>query len=184
MSDDNDTQVEEEPDHIKALREQAKSGKASEAKANELERKVAILEAGINTSTPLGQMFLKSYDGELVSDAIKEAASAVGLIEGQPDPDPAPGDPGTAEGDYAGAKKLLDGQGAAPLAEPPAKSASDQAYAARDAFLADGKRTEDAVAEGFRTLIDRAAAGDPTAMFDHDKYARDTEAYMASQQLS
>ena len=93
MSDEQNTT--EEADHIKALREKAKLADQVASEKSVLERKVAILEAGVNTTTPVGAMFLKSYDGELTTEAIKAAAAEVGLVEGQPTPEPEPGSPGS-----------------------------------------------------------------------------------------
>lgn len=50
------------------------------AEANAAKREAAFLKAGVNPDSPLGKMFTKSYDGDLSVDAIKTAASEVGLI--------------------------------------------------------------------------------------------------------
>lgn len=164
MSDDQTNEPEaedQEPDHIRNLREKAK--RADQVPV--LERKVAILEAGINTSTPLGAMFLKSYEGELTAEAIQSEAAKVGLVPGQQDPDPQPGEPGTAEAGYADTRRLLEQGDAAPH-EPPQKSATDLAFDAFANSRKEGKRTEDAQVDGFRTLIEQAAQGNPSALFN------------------
>jgi len=174
MSEDQDTTPEDEAaeaDHIKSLREKAKKADSVPA----LERKVAVLEAGINTSTPLGQMFLKSYDGELTPEAITEAASAVGLVEGQADPDPVAGEPGTAEAAHQEARSRLNQGDAAALDETP-DNAPDKAFKAYNDARKRGTRTDDARVEGFKALIQEAARGNPTAIFDDRQFAQQIEA--------
>ena len=165
------TDTPEEAEHIRNLREKAKAGDAAAAKASELERKVAVLEAGINTSTPLGQMFLKSYDGELESEAIKTAAQAVGLIEGQADPEPQPGEPGTAEAEYQNTRDVLSTGQPATIEDAP-KVAPDMAYKAYTDARKNGMRAEDAQMVGFRTLLEQAAQGNQSAIFSPSDWAR------------
>lgn len=168
MSDDQTP--EEEAEHIKNLREKAK--KADQVP--DLERKVAVLEAGVNTSTPLGKMFLKSYDGELSPEAIQAAAAEVGLVEGQRDPDPQPGEPGTAEAEYADTRQRLDQGQPAPNTEEP-RNAVDMAFGKYEQSRKEGKRAEEARTEGFKALIEQAAQGNPTAIFDEQAWARRLE---------
>lgn len=160
----------EEAEHIRNLREKAKKADA----VPQLERKVAVLEAGINTSTPLGAMFLKSYDGELTAEAITAAAAEVGLVQGQADPDPQPGEPGTAEAEYAAARNTLNQGDPAAFSEEP-KNAGDMAFKAFEDARKQGKRAEEARVDGFRTLIEQAAQGNPTALFNERQWAQRVE---------
>lgn len=171
MSDDQTQEHDDsqEPDHIRSLREKAKQADQLQSQQSALERKVAILEAGINTSTPLGAMFLKSYEGELDAEAIRAEAAKVGLVAGQPDPDPQPGEPGTAEAEYADARRRLT-QGETAPHETPQKSATDLAYKAFEDARKQGKRSEDAQVDGFRTMIEQAAQGNPTALFNERQW--------------
>lgn len=66
--------------NIQLLREKAKRYDDLEAKAAQLERKMAFMEAGVDTSTPLGAMFAKAYDGDVSNvEALKSAAQEVGV---------------------------------------------------------------------------------------------------------
>lgn len=175
MSDE--ANLEQEPEHIKKLREDAKKGREADVALSAASRKIAILEAGVPTSTPLGQMFLKSYDGELTTEAIKAEAAAIGLIEGAAPPaeTPEPGtQSGTPEAGYAEARAALDLGQAAPV-EQPTSSAVDTAYKVFDDSRKKGVRTEDARTEAFLSLISAAAQGDKSAIFDDAAYAREAD---------
>ena len=177
MSDEAGTEPENDPEHMKKLREDAKKGREADAAIAAANRKIAILEAGVPTGTPLGQMFLKSYEGELTTEAIKAEAILVGLVEGTPapDPEPEPGSvPGTPEADYSAARKQLDGGQASPV-EQPVANAVDDAYKEYDQSRKKGMRREDAQTEAALLLISRAAKGDRTAIFDEQAFAREAE---------
>ena len=176
MSDEAEFEPED-PDHIKKLREDAKKGREADAALKAAGRKIAILEAGIPTSTALGAMFLKSYDGELTAEAIKAEAAAIGLIDAKPEPTPEPDPgrtPGTPEADYSDARKQLDGGQASPV-EQPVANAVDDAYKGFDQARKSGMRTEDAQTEAALILISRAARGDKSAIFDEAAFAREAD---------
>ena len=62
---------------LKALREQAESGKQAS-------RALEFAKAGIPLDDPKTKWFLKGYDGELTADAIKAAATESGLLAAAP----------------------------------------------------------------------------------------------------
>jgi len=163
MSDEQNT-TEQEPEHIKALRDKAKAADGLASEKSQLERKVAILEAGVNTTSPVGAMFLKSYEGELTPEAIKAAAAEVGLVEGQPDPEPQPGEPGTVEHEQQQVRQGLSVGDVAPHEEP-VKSAKDRAWEVFDKSRKEGMREEDARQEAFASFIEAGMKGDSTALY-------------------
>lgn len=79
---DDDEQSEQSPvrAHIKKIEAQNKELVARVAKAENAERRLVFVEAGVNTSTLAAQDFVKAYDGELTTEAIREAAIARQLI--------------------------------------------------------------------------------------------------------
>ena len=174
MSDEAD--MNEDPEHIQKLRQDAKRGREADVALAAASRKIAILEAGISTSTPLGQMFLKSYDGELTTEAIKAEAAAIGLIDSSEAPSAKePGaDPRSPEAEYTNARGALDLGQAAPV-EQPTSNAVDNAYKIFDDARKKGTRTEEARTEAFLSLISQAARGDKTAIFDDAAYAREAD---------
>lgn len=86
MSDEPiDNDVPDQPDEgdnevIRTLRQQAKEGKAAATRAAELERKLAFIEAGVDTTKPGASYFVKGYDGPLDPEAIKAEAVSAGFL--------------------------------------------------------------------------------------------------------
>jgi len=60
------------------------------ASAKAAARELAFVKAGVDTDTKLGQLLMKSYDGELTADGIRAEAMEIGLIETPKDPEPTP----------------------------------------------------------------------------------------------
>lgn len=84
MADDLDPDAPEpEPQDnavIRELREQAKAGKAAEARAEAAERKLAFVGAGIDPDDARQKYFAQSYAGEMTKDAIRTEAEAAGFL--------------------------------------------------------------------------------------------------------
>ena len=76
------TQVGDDPSgdpNIKQLRERAKRTEDAEAALQAANRKVAILESGLDVESPIGQLFVKGYDGEFTAEALKAEAEKYGV---------------------------------------------------------------------------------------------------------
>jgi hypothetical protein len=72
--------VTPEQANLRQLREKAKRTDALEAENARLVRDLALHQAGIDISTPIGKLFLKAYDGEPTADAIRSAAAEYGVL--------------------------------------------------------------------------------------------------------
>lgn len=77
----------QQPGWRKQLEEDAKQGKEAvkaaaeaQARADAAERRAALIEAGIDVSTPIGKYFADNYKGDATVDAVKDAAGVLGLI--------------------------------------------------------------------------------------------------------
>lgn len=72
--------------HIRHLRERAEAATAAEVRAAAAERRLAVLEAGIDTDNPMGKFFVEHYDGDMTDiEALKAAATAHGIpLKGTP----------------------------------------------------------------------------------------------------
>lgn len=81
--DDPRLPAQEDPGTIRRLRAAAREGQAARKEVAALSREVAMRKAGVALDTPLGQLFVRAYDGddEGVADAWAEVA---------PPPPPAP----------------------------------------------------------------------------------------------
>lgn len=87
---------------------------AKDARIAELEKKDVMRDAGIDLTTPIGQLFLDGYKGELTVEDVKAAATATGIIkpEGQEGTEPPPADDGsTNDRRQAAAGTTAEGQG-------------------------------------------------------------------------
>ena len=74
-----------------ALRREKKGKETEKARADALEKDLAFMRAGIDTSTnPMAGYFVKGYDGELTPEAIRSKAIEVGLLAETPPPEPDP----------------------------------------------------------------------------------------------
>jgi len=145
--------------NLRQLREKAKAGEQALAKLAEFERKDAIRESGIDTNTPLGKLFLKSYDGELTADALKEAAGEYGVpIVGQaPAEDVTPPENGTEE-----RQALADGAGADTGVSPDPNQVAHENF---KADMAAGMSEEAGIGTFIATKARAAHMGDPRVIY-------------------
>jgi hypothetical protein len=73
---------DEDHDHdpdIRELRQRAKAVDRAEAETRRLERRIAILESGLDVESPIGQLWNKSYQGEVTPEALKAEAERYGI---------------------------------------------------------------------------------------------------------
>jgi len=73
--------------HLKKLEQENKELRQLKADAEAAKKKLAFVEAGVDLSSPVAEYFIKGYDGEISTDAIKSAASKLNLT---PQSAPAP----------------------------------------------------------------------------------------------
>lgn len=81
-----DADVEASP---RGLRRAANKSKKLENELSKLQRELAFTKAGINPDDPRMRYFVKGYDGELSSEAVRQAAMEAGFLQSQasgPDP--------------------------------------------------------------------------------------------------
>ena len=83
MDDDFDSESESPdsgPGDIKSLRRAANSKKQLERELEEVRKELAFARAGINLDDPKMKYFVKGYDGEMSSDAVRQAALEAGFL--------------------------------------------------------------------------------------------------------
>ena len=68
---------------IKSLRRAANSKKKLEQELASAKRELAFIKAGINPDDPKMRYFVKGYEGDLTSDAVRAAALEAGFIASQ-----------------------------------------------------------------------------------------------------
>lgn len=182
MSTDNapdptDDDRDDGDDNIARLREAAKAGRSALSEVDQLKRENALLRTGIDTSTPLGRMFAKSYDGELTVEAISTAAREVGLLGGddagdQPTTDPyQPGDDTPPPANQQIRDQLATGAGA-PAVDTNSDRGPDPTDEALRMYQEERKAVgdENARLAAFDRLIVAGANGDDRVIFDADRF--------------
>lgn len=79
MPDENDAQSGGN-DNLKELRHLADEGKKALSELESARREMAFMRAGVDTQSKLGQLLLKTYEGELTPEAITAEATELGLV--------------------------------------------------------------------------------------------------------
>jgi hypothetical protein len=74
-----DDDLADESEGIRVLRQKAKRTDVIEAELHAANRKIAILEAGLDVESPVGELFVKVYDGETSPEALRAAADKYGI---------------------------------------------------------------------------------------------------------
>lgn len=159
MSDQMGQQPIEDPDEPQGL----KDLRAKADQATTLGRKVAFLEAGVPTKTPLGAMFADAYKGELTEEAITaawaEIAPAQPAVADPPSGDTPPTpDEARLQAEQDAARR---GIGSTP-AEPHELGKVDPVLGAFDQFHADrraGLTAEKASRPVFGSILAQAMEG-------------------------
>lgn len=77
--DDDDFEAEDQTP--KALRRQANKAKKLEAELTAMRRELAFARAGLPMDDPKMSYFIKGYEGDLESDAIRSAALEAGFLQ-------------------------------------------------------------------------------------------------------
>ena len=159
-----ETEEETGDPNLRQLRKKAKDADRLTRENADLladRRELAFLKAGVDTSTPVGQLFMKAYDGELDATAIKEGYEALGMSA------PAASETGDAfEADEAGSTQerqaLASGATGDTGEQQPQPVRGEEGRAARVArdALAHGAPREDAIGVMFNELTQAAASGD------------------------
>ena len=170
----NNVESDDAPEHIKKLRAEAEQAKVLQKELEAKERQIAFLQAGVDTSSKLGQMLMKTYDGELSAEAIKAEAIEIGLVNS--------GEQVVVEevtdeqAQYQEARNNL-ANGATARYEPDAVSAQDQAFDEYNNARREGLSTADAQDLAFASFISNAANGNPTAQFNEQAWRDKSASY-------
>lgn len=81
MADPDQSEGQETQDEPSELRKAADRGRQASVENETLKRELAFAKAGIDTDSKAGKMLLKSYEGDLTSEAIKAEAEEIGLFQ-------------------------------------------------------------------------------------------------------
>jgi hypothetical protein len=105
-------------DEIRKSRSRAREAHEWKQRAEAAERQIVVRDVGIDTGSKLGQMFMKSYEGEWTAAAIQaEAEQIPGLLT--PHTPPPPDDGQRAAEEQLATQRRMAGAGTAPTAGGP-----------------------------------------------------------------
>lgn len=176
-----DPTLDNESEGIKALRadRDAKAAEAAEGRA--AKRELAMLKAGVDTESKVGQMFAAMYDGALDDPAaIKAAWDDLGVGAPAPPAEPTVNDeppPGPTESQSR--RLIAAGDGMDPqLPGEPKPPSMDDIYEDYNNLIKDGSTKEDASIAVFGQIFQQAAAGNGEYLWDEK--ARDAHRQAAS----
>lgn len=142
---------------ITKLEEAAKAAKSAES----LQKENLFLKTGLNTDSPLGKFFFENYKGDLTSEAVKAAATEIGLMEKVPE------NPPLNEGENKGTdERRALANNATPGGESPDKDPRIVAMEKAEEIIKQGGTFEQAGAGFLSTKMQAYAKGDKRAIRD------------------
>jgi hypothetical protein len=167
--------IDDSPEHIKKLRAEAESAKVLQKELEAKERQIAFLQAGVDTNSKLGQMLMKTYDGEMSPEAIRIEAAEIGLVQGEVQVENV-AEVSNDQAQFQNAREHFTGGDTAKF-EPPTRSAVDRAFDEWNDSRKSGLSSADAQDLAFASFIASAAQGDPTARFDEGEWRNKSTAF-------
>lgn len=182
--DDDSTDAPNPDDPSNALRNarRAAKGKAkAERERDEAKRELAFLKAGVDTSTPIGNLLMRNYEGDLNPEAIKAEAVAVGAlkVEAAEQPPPANSDapapsnePEVTDEERALTAERQSLAGNAPADQLPPASPYATAIKHGRERIAEGESEDRAIAAAIGDLATAALNGDKSVLWSADKQER------------
>lgn len=172
MSEETNTPPEE-GEGIKKLRAQAEEGATAKAENARLQREMAFMRAGVDTTSKPAQALIAGYSGELDTEAIKAEAAEWGLLKGEAPP-VNQYDENSPERQQQEIREQTSGQ-PAPVPPPPEVNGMDKAIKAYHDNRQKGMADETAQVQAFGEVIKAAAAGDKSTIFDPRAWAEEQE---------
>ncbi len=167
MTQENEIIEEQEQHDIKALRKAAEAGKKAQEELGNMRRELLFAKAGIDTSSKIGGLLFKTWDGEDL-DALKAEASELGLGGASTSKNEIPAD----EKEQQSFRQNLARGSAAGASELPDRDPMDEAYDLFHDARKAGTPMDDAGLAAIDRILVAAASGDKRAIFDPNDWAR------------
>ena len=129
FEDDFDESTDSADSSPRGLRRAANKSKKLENELTQMRRELAFTKAGINPDDPRMRYFVRGYDGELSSEAVRDAAIEAGFLQQQT----SSADP-TLQNAAAAQSRVMQASGGAMVED----STEDAAYARLAAAMEEG----------------------------------------------
>lgn len=164
MSDQYQDDEDQQKD-LRDLREAADRGNKATKEADALRKELAFTKAGIDTDTPLGKMFARSYDGDLDVAKVKESwAEIAPAPQGEVPVQKAPEADRVQLEETATRRNLTAGGAGDTPTEQPDPDPVERGYTEFHERMAKGERRETAAGAVIGSLIEAANRGDERAL--------------------
>lgn len=165
------------PDQFRSAHDKLRNDhQAVISERGKLEREVAMLRAGVDSTHPAFSYFNAGYEGKLITDDIKaEWAKIVGVTQQPTEPpageQPPPADDGTDPAAAEAMRRLQEERGklradAVAPGEEPTPDPEAEMLAVYHRSRAEGRPNVEAQRAGLQVAFDAAAAGDPRIVSD------------------
>lgn len=155
--------------NLRNLARTAETNANAAAERDAAQRELAFFRAGINAESAVGQLFVKGYDGELTTEAIKAAAAEIPGLVGEATPPPVTeptaeeAEAARLEAEQTAARQNL-ARGSAGDVPPPDKSGVEAANDIVTQVRSEGRRDEVAQGMGVAALASAALKGDKSVL--------------------
>lgn len=159
----------DQPD-IRALRKAAEAGKKAQDELAQMKRELLFAKAGIDTSSKIGGLLFKTWDGEDL-DALKAEAVDLGLV-GNTEPAPRAEIPAEEREQQSFRREFNRGQAAA-ATELPEADPYDEAYQLFHDARKRGSTLDDAGLAAIDRILVAASSGDKRAIFNPNDWANE-----------
>lgn len=157
----------EENIDIKSLRKAAEAGKQAQNELAEMKRELLFAKAGIDTSSKIGKLLFKTWDGEDL-DSLKTEASDLGIGGVEAPRNNRVEDEERGQQDFR--QTFAKGNIGAP-SELPERDPFDEAYDLFHDARQKGTTLDDAGLAAIDRVLVAAASGDKRAIFDPNDWA-------------
>lgn len=164
QDNDNDLEVEQsdQPD-IRALRKAADAGKKAQEELSQMKRELLFAKAGIDTSSKIGALLFKTWDGDDV-ETLKVEASELGI--GVPTSKAEENQIPEEEREQQTFRNAFSRGAPAGAAELPERDPYDEAYDLFHDARKSGRTMDEAGLAAIDRILVAAASGDRRAVFN------------------
>lgn len=169
MAQDIDNHEEEDQPDIRSLRKAAEAGKKAQDELQQMKRELMFAKAGIDTSSKIGGLLFKTWEGDDI-DALKSEAVDLGIgpsVQATPRTEV----PAEERSQQEFRQTLGRGQSGAVTEMPEIDPYEDAYRLFQDARKA-GTPSDDAALAAIDRVLVAAASGDKRAIFDPNDWAR------------
>lgn len=173
MAQDRDDDLEiEQPDQpdIKALRKAADAGRKAQEELQQMKRELLFAKAGIDTSSKIGSLLFKTWEGDDIESLKSEASElGIGAAVTQPAEQRIPDE----EREQQVFRQAFARGEAAGAAEMPERDPYDEAYDLFHNARKSGFSMDDAGLAAIDRILVAASSGDKRAIFNANDWANE-----------